>query len=308
MILFLLGIAAMMLGLTWMRYSLSRLFDHRLRAVLAGLTDSPYRGFVLGICAAVLLQGSTAVSLLSVALVGSGVLSLPQSIAILLGANIGTCSTIPLMMAIPPDILTSARPYLFTALAVGLLLRRTRPLCSAVGGFCLMLEGFTLLRTASASLVAFDELTALIQDADTTPFIGIGVGILLTFVLQSASGATLLLTSLCENQLLPLTSACLIIYGNNIGSCLSSVLVSTAAPREAKMTAMANLILNLGGTLLFFPLTMPLLALASTAFSVTADRLIFLHTVFNLVSSLILLPFTRQYTAFIIFLFGRSRV
>ena len=305
MILFLLGIASMIFGLTWMRCSLSRLLGHRLQTMLANLTDSPYRGFILGICAAVLLQGSTAVSLLSVALVGSGVLSLPQSIAILLGANIGTCSTVPLLTAIPPDILPSARPYLLASLAVGLLIRRTRPLCGSIGGFCLMLEGFTVLRTASTSLMTFDDLTALIQTADTSPIVGIGCGILLTFLLQSASSATLLLAALCDNGLLSLGSACCIIYGNNIGSCLSSILASLAAPHEAKMTAMANLILNLGGTILFLPLTTPFLTLASTVCHTTADCLVFLHTGFNLVSSLILLPFTKQYAVFLRYLFER---
>ena len=162
-----------------------------------------------------------------------------------------------------------------------------------------MIEGFSLLRTASASLVAVSDLLALLSVPDTLPFIGVAVGIALTFALQSSSSATLLLTSLIEHHILPLHTICHIIYGNNIGSCLSSVLASLAASHEARMTAMANLILNIGGVLLFLPLTTPLLALVTALIDTTADRLVILHTVFNLVGSLLLLPFTKQYAAFI---------
>lgn len=306
MILFILGITLMIVGLTWMRLFLSRLFKHRLSACLASLADSPYRGFLLGIVGAILLQGSTAVSLLAIALVSSGILTFPQSVAILLGANIGTCSTVPLLLAIPTVDLTPFRAYLFALLAVGLILRRTRPFAGAVGGLCMMLEGFSLLRTASASLVRFGDILTFLQSSDASPLIGIAGGLLLTFALQSASSATLVLTTLCDEQVLPLITACYMIYGNNIGSCLSSVLVSTAAPHEAKMTAMANLVLNIGGVLLFLPLTAPFLYLAEVVCSSTEESLIFLHTAFNIITALILLPFTREYAGFIHYLCRRK--
>lgn len=299
MLLFLLGIAVMILGLTLMRVSLSHVFCHRLQDRLATLTTSPYRGFLVGLVGAMLLQGSTAVTLLSIALVSSRVLTFPHSIAILLGANVGTCSTVPLLLAMPTSTLSDFQLYFCIPLALGLLIRRIRPLIGALGGLVLMVEGFSLLRTASASLVEVGDLLALLQAPDSSSFIGIVVGIILTFVLQSASSATLLLTTLAEHQILSLHTICYIIYGNNIGSCLSSVLASIAASHEARMTALANLILNIGGVLLFLPLTTPFLAVTTAFADTTADCLVILHTVFNAVSALLLLPFTGQYAAFI---------
>ncbi len=299
MLLFLLGIAVMILGLTLMRISLSRIFSHRLQDCITSLTTSPYRGFLLGMIGAMLLQGSTAVTLLAVALVSSRVLTFPHSISVLLGANVGTCSTASLLLAMPPSASGDFTLYFFPFLALGLIIKRTRPLVGAIGGLVLMVEGFSLLRTASASLIAVGDLLALLQVPDSLPFIGIFVGIVLTFVLQSASSATLLLTTLAEQQLVSLHTVCHIIYGNNIGSCLSSILASLTASHEARMTAIANLILNIGGVLLFLPFTSSFLA-ATTAFAdTTADCLVMLHTIFNIVGALLLLPFTKQYAAFI---------
>lgn len=299
MLLFLLGITVMTLGLTLLRMMLSRIFSHRLQARLGTLTTSPYRGFLLGMVGAMLLQGSTPVTLLAIALVSSRTLTFPHSIAILLGANVGTCSTVPLLLALPTKTAGDLNIYFALLIVIGLIIRHTRSLVGAIAGLVLMIEGFSLLRTASASLVAVSDLLALLSVPDTLPFIGVAVGIALTFALQSSSSATLLLTSLIEHHILPLHTICHIIYGNNIGSCLSSVLASLAASHEARMTAMANLILNIGGVLLFLPLTTPLLALVTALIDTTADRLVILHTVFNLVGSLLLLPFTKQYAAFI---------
>ena len=286
----------MILGLTLMRTSLSHVFCHRLQDHLATLTTSPYRGFLLGAVGAMLLQGSTTVTLLAVALVSSRVLTFPHSIAILLGANVGTCSTVPLLLAMPTSDLSH---YFIIFLVLGLIPRRTRSIIGAIAGLSLMIEGFSLLRTASASLIEVGDLLTFLSASDSLPFIGIIVGIILTFVLQSASSATLLLTTLAEQQIVSLHTVCHIIYGNNIGSCLSSVLASLAASHEARMTALANLILNIGGALLFLPFTTPFLTVTTAFVDTTADCLVMLHTAFNVVGSLLLLPFTERYAAFI---------
>ena len=227
-----------------------------------------------------------------------GIAGVVGGIAILFGANVGTCSTVPLLLALP-QITSDLRIYFALILIIGLIVRRTRPLVGAIAGLFLMIEGFSLLRSGSASLVAVGDLFTYLHAPDTSPPIAITIGIVLTFVLQSASSATLLLTSLAEEHLFSLHTVCYIIYGNNIGSCLSSVLASLAATHEARMTALANLILNIGGVLLFLPLTSPLLALVTALTPITADRLVILHTVFNLVGSLLLLPFVKQYATLI---------
>lgn len=298
MLLCILSAAIMMLGLVLMRMMLSRIFSHHLKDRLITLTTSPYRGFILGMVGAMLLQGSTPVTLLTVALVGSRALTFPHSIAILLGANVGTCSTIPLLLSLP-QVTGDLCIYLVLLLAVCLSIRRIRPLIGAIAGLTMMIEGFSLLRAGSASLIGIGDLFTYLQASDTSPLIAILIGIVLTFILQSASSATLLLTTLAEEHLFSLHTICHIIYGNNIGSCLSAILASLAATREARMSALANLILNIGGVLLFLPLTSLLLTLATALAPTPADCLVVLHTVFNLVGSLLLLPFTKQYAALI---------
>lgn len=291
----LLGIGGMLGGLTLMRLSLARLLCSRLTACLARLADSPPLGFLLGILCAALLQGSTAVSLLALGLVSGGILTFPQSIAILLGANVGTCSTVPLLLVLPTDTLALLRPFFAILLIVGLCHRRARPLVGALGGLCLMLSGFHALQDASSILLHQDDLTALLDCADRSACLSVICGATLTFLLQSASSSTLLLTTLYEEGLLAPHTACYLVYGNNIGSCLSSVLVSTAASHEAKMTALANLLLNLGGTITFLPLTDLLIDLAFITAPTPAEQLVFYHTAFNLLGALLLLPFTQPY-------------
>lgn len=295
MLLFIFSILGMVIGLTWMRLSLSHLLRHRLSRRLAKLSDSPCFGFVFGILSAVLLQGSTAVTLLTIGLVSSRILTFPQSIAILLGANVGTCSTIPLLLSLPLDIIPLLRPYLVVAIIIFHLIPRTRPLGGAIGGLCLMLLGFDTLHQAGGTFLQQSQLLALLDYADTSPAIAIGCGSLLTFALQSASSSTLLLTALCEENLLAPHTICYLVYGNNIGSCLSSVLISSAAPIAGKMTALANLLLNIGGTLLFLPLTNVFTHLAANLIINPSEQLVFYHTIFNLISALLLLPFIQPY-------------
>lgn len=307
MIQLLLGISGMLIGLTVMRLSLTHLFRARLSMYLARVTDSSIAGFLLGIGCAVLFQGSSAVTLLTIGLVSGGILTFPQSIAILLGANVGTCSTVPLLLSLPSHTITDFIPHLMLLSFPLLFLRRLRPLIGAVCGISLMLIGFDTLHEASSRLLQQSDLLALIDYADHTAWLAILSGTLLTFAMQSASGSTLFLTSLSEEGLLASKTACYLIYGNNIGSCLSSVLVSSAAPREGKMTALANLLLNLGGTLIFLPLTDTLIDLATCLDLTTADRLVFYHTVFNLISALLLLPFIEPYAHFIEWICRRKK-
>lgn len=299
MLLFIFGLLGMVIGLTWMRLSLSNLLRHRLSRHLAELSDSPCFGFVFGILCAIFLQGSTAVTLLTIGLVSSRILTFPQSIAILLGANVGTCSTVPLLLALPLDSVILLRPYLAVSIIILHLIPSTRPLGGTIGGLCLMLLGFTTLQQAGSTLFQQSQLLALLDYADTSPAIAIGCGSLLTFALQSASSSTLLLTAFCEESLLAPHTICYLVYGNNIGSCLSSVLVSSAAPLAGKMTALANLLLNISGTLLFLPLTDVFTHLAANLIITPSEQLVFYHTMFNLISALLLLPFTHSYAHFI---------
>ncbi len=307
MLLFIFGLVGMVIGLTWMRLSLSNLLRHRLSRRLAELSDSPCFGFLLGILCAALLQGSSAVTLLTIGLVSSRILTFPQSIAILLGANVGTCSTIPLLLALPLDSIIFLRPYLAILIIIFYLIPRTRPLGGAIGGLCLMLLGFDTLQQAGNSFLQQSQLLTLLDYADTNPTIAIGCGSLLTFALQSASSSTLLLTALYEESLLAPHTVCYLVYGNNIGSCLSSVLVSSAAPPAGKMTALANLLLNIGGTLLFLPLTDVFMHLATNLSLAPSEQLVFYHTMFNLISALLLLPFTHSYAQLIEWLCKRGK-
>jgi Na+/phosphate symporter len=291
------GMALLAGGLLVMRYGLRGIFSPSLVRLLGRMTLTPWRGLLAGASGAALMQSSTALTLATVGLVSADYLSFHQGIGLILGANIGTCSTVGLLAIAPPrqDLL----PLLAAAALAAVFARRLRNGALAV---CGLLAMFTGVRVLSGVLACFSEADTVIRwlaAAGQNPFAGIAGGILLTFLLQSSSAATGLLMALAGEGVIDLTAAAYGVYGNNIGSCLSSLIVGAAAPLAAKRVAMAHIVLNLLGAIVFLPCTGLLIRTAVLVTTDVARQVALMHTIFNLVSSLAVLPFVRAFASFI---------
>jgi phosphate:Na+ symporter len=162
-----------------------------------------------------------------------------------------------------------------------------------------MFTGLSLLTMGLGSLPDMEMLLYVISLAETNAFHGIIAGILTTFLCQSSSAATAILMALADEDLINITTAAYIVYGNNIGSCLSSVVVSTVAPPAAKRVALSHVLLNILGVLLFLPVTNAMTALTLWFASDFASQIAIFHTLFNIISSLLVLPFLRQFSRLI---------
>ncbi len=291
------GIALLTGGLLAMRRGLRQAFSPALTRLLARLTLTPWRGLLAGAAGAALMQSSTALTLSTVGLVSAGCLSFRQGLGLILGANIGTCSTVGLLAVAEPD--TDALPLLAAAALAAALSRRLRSGALAMGGLLTMFAGLRLLTNGLAGLSEATTVLGWLTAAGRNPFAGIGGGILLTFVLQSSSAATALLMALTGEGALDLVAAAYGVYGNNIGSCLSSLIVGAAAPLAAKRVAMAHIVLNLCGVLAFLPATGLLVRAAALVTADAAAQVAVMHTLFNLVSSLAVLPFAGRFASFV---------
>ena len=294
------GITMLLGGIFFMRLGLQKLLLHKFKHLLGQLTQRPWRAVLFGTLAAAMMQSSTAVSLLTIGLVSADYLSFYQGLGIILGANIGTCSTVQLMaISMPIDFFL---PLLLITVMITLLIKKLRYIFMALSGLLSMFLGITMLSDALGSLSGFTTVIDFLIIAKQNWLYGIIAGIIITILYQSSSAATGVIMILTSDGIIDLTTASYVVYGNNIGSCLSSIIVGAAGTLAAKRVAVAHVLLNILGVVLFLPLTG---FLTKTATYITADfagQVAIVHTIFNIVSSLAILPIIRQYANLIIFL------
>ncbi|MDF2501942.1 MAG: Na/Pi-cotransporter II-related protein [Anaerosporomusa subterranea] len=300
----LLGVFLLAGGLLLMRYGLSRLLWYRLQKMLSVTTGTPWRGLVTGTLAAALFQSSTAVCLLTIGLVTAEYLTFRQAFGIILGANIGTCSTVGLLGFLNTEKLL---PVLLCFAGISLLFRRTRNIGLAATGLLGMFCGLYLLNTGMTELQALEPVHRLLDLADSSSWHGILAGVLITFMFQSSSAATVMVMTLTDNGVFGLTTAAYIVYGSNLGSCLSSVLVSAIAPLAAKRVAAAHVLVNLLGILLFLPITEQLVTITERISTDPAVQVAVLHTAFNVISSLAVLPVAGLFARLVEILIPRDK-
>lgn len=299
------GAGLLVCGLFVMRFGLTRLLSSSCKQLLRRLTLTPWRGLLAGTVAAMILQGSTAVTLLTIGLVSADYLPFYQALGIILGANIGTCSTVGLLtLSIPPQLLL---PLAAAGSLAALFSRKRRFLALSLTGMLGMLAGVGLLSQGIEAISELDTAISYLATAGNNPLYGIVGGILLTFLVQSSSASTGLLMVLTSEGVIDLTTATYGVYGNNIGSCLFSLLVGLTAPLAAKRVAVAHIVLNILGVAVFFPFS-GMLAKAVSSFSADlAVQVAAIHTLFNLLSSLLVMPVLRPFASLITLLVpGRS--
>jgi len=296
----LIGISMLVSGIFVMRYGLKNMLSNKLQQILVRLTVTPWRGLIVGTLTAAVMQSSTAVSLITIGLVSAEYLSFYQSLGIILGANIGTCSTVQLMALSLPN--EGFVPALILSLLIMLLISRLRYLAMASSGLLSMFIGLNILSNTLSTVSELDTAIQYLMEAKTNPIYGILGGIIITTLFQSSSAATGLLMVLAGDGIIDLTTAAYVVYGNNIGSCLSSVIISATAPLAAKRVAMSHIILNIFGVLAFLPITALLTTIATQITPDFSGQVALVHTLFNVISSLVVIPFAKQYANLIIFL------
>lgn len=300
-----LGITFLLGGIFFMRLGLQKLLLNKIKHLLEQLTKQPWRSVLFGTFAAAVMQSSTAVSLLTIGFVSADYLSFYQGLGIILGANIGTCSTVQLMtLSIPDEVFL---PLLLTTVIISLTIKKLRYIAMAISGLLSMFLGLTILSNALSNLSEMSTLIEYLVAANENPVYGIISGIIMTLLFQSSSAATGVIMILASDGIIDLTAAAYVVYGNNIGSCLSSIVVGAAGTLAAKRIAMSHVVLNILGVMLFLPFTH---LLTKTATYITADfagQVAVIHTIFNVLSSLAVLPIIRQYANLIIFLVPNKR-
>jgi phosphate:Na+ symporter len=285
------GVAIFLHGLQLARDGLQVLAGDRLRQIIAAVSSRKLTGVGVGALVAGILQSSTAVIIMLVGFAGSGVLSLPQSMAILLGADIGTTVTVQLISVRLTD-------YALIIAALGFSVRfvsrkrRVRSFGDSVLGLGLMFYGLKLLADGTTPLVNAPWFSASLQYLSANPLLCVAVAAGLTTALQGSLAMIAMLISFAHAGAISLDVAIPMVLGANIGTTVTPALSAVGQPPDAKRVAMAHICFKVAGVVLVLPLLHPFTELATRTATDIGRQIANAHTLFNVGVTLIFLPFT----------------
>ncbi|WP_246940484.1 Na/Pi symporter [Bacillus pinisoli] len=290
-------IAIFMYGLTVMRIGLDQLSSDNLKKQLLLVTRTPVQGLLIGAILAALLQSSSALMVITIGFVAAGLLSFKQSIGIMLGANIGTTITAELMTIQVGEL---AVPIVILGVLFILIPRK---ICFSIGTTLLGLgcifvamRGFTSL---ADSIYSYDFVKSILLYSDQNNVIAILVGTVLTAIIQSSSAVIGVAMGFLHHQHITIDASIAIMLGANIGTCVTALLASIGAKKEAKWTAYAHVWLNVFGVLLFLPFIDLLSQFVATLSPSLEKQLAHASVIFNIACSLIALPLVNALASFI---------
>ncbi len=298
------GLALFLFGMDVMGKALEKQAGGRLQQLLARLTDSPLKGFFLGMLVTAVIQSSSATTVMVVGFVNSGLLSLHGAVGVILGSNVGTTVTawILSLAGLEGDsfIIQLLKPSGFAPvlafIGVALYMFSKREKRKGVGtillGFAVLMTGMEAMSAAMKPLADQPWFGAMFT-LFTNPVLGVLAGAALTAVIQSSSASVGILQAMTATGAVPYASAVPIIMGQNIGTCVTALLAGVGANKNARRAAMVHLYFNILGVMLFMGLFYGLSALMDLPFlgqAATPLGIAVVHTVFNVVATAVLLP------------------
>ncbi len=284
------GLALFLFGMEFMGDGLENAAGSRLKSFFDKAITNPLKGALVGTIVTAIIQSSSATTVMVVGFVNAGLMSLYQAVGVIMGANIGTTITGQLITFKIDDYIP-----LFIIIGAALILfmkqEKRKEIGKIIFGFGLLFMGLSAMKDAMSPIAETTFFQDLILTLEGNMFLGILVGAAMTAVVQSSSASTAILLSLAATGAISLQVAIPILFGNNIGTCVTALLSSLNANKVAKKAAFIHLSFNLIGTLIFLPL-IGLLVQTVTYMGGDIDKQIAnAHTIFNVVNAIILLPF-----------------
>ena len=291
------GLALFLYGMQMMSGGLEAAAGNKMKQILEKLTANRFLAVAVGAAITAVIQSSSATTVMVVGFVNSGMMTLSQAVWIIMGANIGTTITGQLI-ALDVGMLAPLFAFAGVAMVVFLKNPKAHHYGEILAGLGVLFNGMGMMSDSMRPLREVPEFVDLMTKF-SNPVIGIGVGALFTAVIQSSSASVGILQSLASNGLIGLGDAVFVLFGQNIGTCITAVLAAIGTSKNAKRTTLIHLSFNVIGTTIFtiVCLLFPLTALVESITPGNAPAQIAnMHTLFNIVTTLLLLPFG-QYLA-----------
>jgi len=300
------GLALFLFGMHAMGEGLSKTSGGRLEKILEKLTSNPLKAVLLGAGVTAVIQSSSATTVMVVGFVNSGIMKLSQAVGIIMGANIGTTATswILSLSGIEGDniFIKLLKPSSFSPIlaiiGVAYIMFSKREKIKDIGmiliGFAILMTGMDMMSAAVKPLANVPEFTNILT-MFTNPILGMIAGAVLTAVIQSSSASVGILQALCVTGAVSYSAAIPIIMGQNIGTCITAIMSSIGASKNAKRAALVHLYFNLIGTTLFMLGFYAINAIVGFAFmndAANAAGIAVVHSIFNVTATVLLLPFS----------------
>jgi len=281
-----LGISIFLLGLRLLTNTLESVLGFRLRSALVKVTATKARGFAAGLLVTSVIQSSSAVCAAMVVLTHTGVVSLSQALAVMLGANVGTTVTAQIV-AFPLEKM--ALPLVLSSL-IALHLGRWRSASIAVFSLGAVFFGLSLASNALDPLLNSPHVRSALLNLTDSPWDAVLFGVLLTVLVQSSSAVTGLVIGLVKQNLLPVSAAVAVALGSNVGTVATTLVASWGRNRASRAAAFADLLYNLGGVLLVVPIFPLFLQMVERLAPEPGRQVAHAHTLFNVLTALLVLP------------------
>ena len=293
------GIGAFLVGMKLVSQKLQTLAGGKVEELFKRLGSSRLLSIGVGVGSSAVLQSSSATTVILVSLVNSGLITLLQATCIIMGANVGTTFT---ALFISFNYLPIGEVFAFlTFLGAFIFMSSSKEKVSAFGWIVascgLMFIGLNLIKSSALSLAEFPSFRSIFYNVNS-PFILLLLGAVFTAIIQSSSALTGIVITFAFFDVMPLTCAFYLIMGGNVGSCATALLASLGGSINAKRTALINLIFNGLGVLIFLPFLIVFgKKITSFLSNFTPSVVIaYFHVVFNLLTTILLLPFAKKIT------------
>lgn len=295
------GLAMFIYGMNIMADGLQHAAGSKMKKILEVLTQNKLMGIALGALVTAIIQSSSATTVMVVGFVNAGLMNLTQAISVIMGANIGTTITGWLVSAGEWAKMFSPATLAPIAVMVGVIItlvgkrQQSKDVAGIIIGFGILFIGMNTMSDAVYPLRESEVFKTAFISMGSNPFLGILVGAGVTAIIQSSSASQGILLSLASAGLVPTNAAVFIIMGQNIGTCVTAILSSVGASKNAKCVGTMHLTFNIIGTVIFSILAMLLFARLDPSYGegiINMTQISFIHTVFNVGTTVILMPFS----------------
>ena len=305
------GLALFLYGMEVMSDSLKRSAGNQLKTILGKMTSNRFKGFLLGLAVTAVIQSSSATTVMVVGFVNSGTMTLLQAVGVIMGANVGTSVTSWLTAlsglgssaAQLTGVLEILKPdsWMPILALIGIILimfskrGRKKDIGAILLGFSILMVGMGMMSDSVSVLKeneAFKQMLTMFEN----PILGVLVGMIMTAIIQSSSASVGILQALAVTGAISFGAAIPIIMGQNIGTCITAILSSFGANTNGKRTAFVHLYFNVIGTVVCLALYYLVSAFVTLPFAtgpIDAWGIAIVHTIFNIVTVIFLLPFTK---------------
>ncbi|MBF7083155.1 Na/Pi cotransporter family protein [Desulfallas sp. Bu1-1] len=292
------GMGLLLYGMYIMSEGLQKIAGHRLRNILSTLTHNRFTALVVGALVTILFQSSTATTVILVGLTSASILTLKQTLGVILGADIGTTITAQLIALKATEI---SLPIVGIGATIIFFSKRDK--YKRVGqvllGFGLLFLGLKIMSDTMHPLRDAPFFREMLMSASSYPLLAIAAAAIFTFLVHSSAASVGIIMVLAMQGMISLHSAIYLLFGANIGTSFTAVISSLGSSREAQRVATAHLLFKLAGVLILFPFVTPFAHLLTKLTATPGYQVANAHTLFNVGIAILFLPFTKYFARFL---------